>query len=86
MMINLNSALGLHASTYEAIALKVIGLIDGAGASLEVGRIALKTAQLILDARERDEWEATWDRVEKTTLTLARVDGPSQGPQRDYLA
>jgi hypothetical protein len=57
-MHNLITALGSNAATYEAIALKIVDLIDASEVSSEVGVIALKTAQLILDARERDAWEA----------------------------
>jgi hypothetical protein len=69
-MRNLIAALGPNAPTYEAIALKVVDLIDTAGVSLEVGVIALKTAQLILDARERDAWDAMWANLEKPILNL----------------
>jgi hypothetical protein len=57
-MSNLTKELGNNAAIYEAIALRVVALIDTAEVSLEVGVIALKTAQLILDARERDAWDA----------------------------
>jgi hypothetical protein len=57
-MRNLITALGSNASIYETIALKIVDLIDAEGVSLEVGVIALKTAQLILDSQERDAWDA----------------------------
>ena len=65
-------ALGNNAPNYEAIALKIVDLIDSSGVCLEVGVIALKTAQLILDARERDAWDS---------LTLNQVSGISQEQQ-----
>jgi len=68
-MKDLTSALGYNATSYEAIALKVVDLIDAAGVSLEVGVIGLKMAQLILDARQRDAWDAMWANLEQTRLT-----------------
>ena len=68
-MRNLIAALGPNATTYEAIALKIVDLIDATGVSLEVGAIALKTAQLILDAKQRDAWDAVWENLEQTRLT-----------------
>jgi hypothetical protein len=65
-MKDLTSALGYNATSYEAIALKVVDLIDAAGVSLEVGVIGLKMAQLILDARQRDAWTQcgqTWNKL-----------------------
>jgi hypothetical protein len=53
-MRNLITALGSNASIYETIALKIVDLIDAEAVFLEVGVIALKTAQLILDSQERD--------------------------------
>lgn len=67
-MNDLTSALGPNASSYESIALKVVNLIDTAEVSLEVGIIALKTAQLILAARQRDGWDTTWTNLEKISL------------------
>jgi hypothetical protein len=69
-MSDLVSALGYNASSYESIALKIVALIDTTEVSLEVGVIALKTAQLILDARQRDGWDMTWATLEKTNLNL----------------
>jgi hypothetical protein len=68
-MSDLISALGPNAPSYESIALKVVNLIDTAEVSLEVGVIALKTAQLILDARQRDAWDAVWTNLDQTHLT-----------------
>jgi hypothetical protein len=68
-MRNLISALGPNATTYEEIALKIVDLIDATEVSLEVGVIALKTAQLILDARERAAWDSMWTNLEQTRLT-----------------
>jgi hypothetical protein len=68
-MSDLISALGPNAPSYESIALKVVNLIDTAEVSLEVGVIALKTAQLILDARQRDAWDSMWTNLEQTRLT-----------------
>jgi len=69
-MRNLIAELGPNASTYEQIALKIVDIIDTTEVSLEVGVIALKTAQLILDARQRDAWDTTWANLEKTSLNL----------------
>jgi hypothetical protein len=69
-MRNLIAALGPNAFTYEEISLKIVDLIDTAEASLEVGVIALKMAQLILDARQRDAWDAMWANLEKISLNL----------------
>lgn len=70
-MRNLTTALGANAAVYEAIALKIVDIVDTTEVSLEVGIIALKTAQLILDARQRDSWDLTWKSLEKTNLSLA---------------
>jgi hypothetical protein len=67
-MRNLITALGSNAATYEAIALKIVDLIDTAEISLEVGVVALKTAQLILNARERDAWDSAWKNLGQTSL------------------
>jgi hypothetical protein len=75
-MSNLTSALGHNASSYEAIALKVVDLIDAAEVSLEVGIIALKTAQLILDARQRDAWDAVWVELKQTNFALESEASP----------
>jgi len=65
---DLISALGPNAASYEAIALKIVGIIETSEVSLEAGAIALKMAQLVLDARLRDEWNAAFDRLAKTPI------------------
>ena len=57
-MDTFTSALGNNAPTYEALALKVVDLIDRFDAPLEVSIVALRMAQVVLDARERDAWDA----------------------------
>jgi hypothetical protein len=69
-MSELTHALGANAATYEAIALKIVDLVDSTEVSLEVGAIALKAAQLILDARERDAWDAAWTGLKQTNFAL----------------
>ena len=69
-MSNLTNALGANAISYEAIALKIVDLIDSTEVSLEVGAIALKTAQLILDAKQRDAWDAMWTGLKQTNFAL----------------
>jgi len=69
-MCNFIAALGANASIYETVALKIVSIIDADNVSSEVGVIALKAAQLILDARERDAWDATWANLEHTSLAL----------------
>jgi len=56
-MDGLKSALGLNADLYESVALKVVVLIKDEGVSLEHGVIALKTAQLILEAQKQESWD-----------------------------
>jgi hypothetical protein len=68
-MRTLITELGPNATTYEQIALKIVDLIDTAEVSLEVGVIALKTAQLILDARQRDAWDQVWTNLEQSRFT-----------------
>jgi hypothetical protein len=70
IMRNLISALGSNVSSYESIALKIVDLVDTAEVSSEIGVIALKTAQLILDARQRDSWDLAWSNCEKVSLNL----------------
>jgi len=75
-MRNLITELGANAATYEAIALKIVDLIDSTEVSLEVGIIALKTAQLIFNARERDAWDAVgaeWKRFSFLELETSQV-------------
>jgi hypothetical protein len=67
-MRKLTAALGANALAYEAIALRIVDLIDSTGVSLEVGAVALKIAQVILDAKQRDGWDATWTRLEQTNF------------------
>jgi hypothetical protein len=59
-MINLTAALGANGSIYESIAMKIVAVVDSSAPSTEVGVIAIKAAQLVLEARERDAWDATW--------------------------
>jgi hypothetical protein len=67
-MRNLITALGSNASIYETIALKIVDLIDAEAVSLEVGVIALKTAQLILDSQERDAWDSMFKNMKETSF------------------
>jgi hypothetical protein len=67
-MSNLITALGSNAAAYEELALKIVDLIDTTTVSLEISAIALKTAQLIIDTRERDAWDAVWTRMEQPTF------------------
>lgn len=62
-MDNLSNKLGVHAAVYEAIAFKVVDVIEAANAPLEVCMIGLKLAQLILDTQERDAWDTALDNV-----------------------
>jgi hypothetical protein len=69
---NLITALGSNASIYETIALKIVDLIDAEAAFLEVGVIALKTAQLILDSQERDAWDSPLKNMQQTSFFVSR--------------
>ena len=80
-MCTLITALGSNGASYEALALKIVDLIDSTEVSLEVGAIALKAAQLILDARERDAWDSVWTGLKQTSFASSLESEMSQEPQ-----
>jgi len=63
MYLLVTSRKGINADLYESVAVKVVTLIEGEKVSLEHGIMALKTAQLILEAQKQESWATILDNL-----------------------